>query len=219
MKIQWIGHSCFLITDDSGGTLLTDPYDTQAYGGSLLYRQVDLSPDVVTVSHAHADHAGVGRLGGSPRVLDTTGENDINGFKVRGVATFHDNAQGAQRGANTVFVIRADGLTAAHLGDLGHELSDRQLEDIGPLDVALMPVGGFFTIDAAGATRVWQQLGPPAVTIPMHFRNDKCHFSIEGVAPFLEGKIHVETPGASEFMATEENLSGGPKIVVLDPAY
>ena len=219
MKIEWIGHSCFLITVDAGATLLTDPYDTEAYQGTLLYRQVDLSPDIVTISHAHADHAGVRHLGGAPRILDSTGEYDIDGFDIRGVATFHDSSQGSQRGSNTVFVVRADGVTVAHLGDLGHELSSRQVDEIGPLDIVLLPVGGVFTIDAARATRVWQQLGPPAVAIPMHFRNDKCHFSIEGVSAFLEGKSRVETPGVSELEPVKENLSGGPKIVVLDPAY
>ncbi len=218
MNIKWIGHSCFLITADSGKTLLTDPYDSRAYLGTLLYRQVDLSPDICAISHGHPDHAAVKYLGGPPHVIDTEGEYDIDGFDIRGVATFHDASEGAQRGGNTVFVIRVDGVSVCHLGDLGHRLSARQSEAIGAIDVLLIPVGGYFTIDAAVATAVWEQLGPPPVTIPMHFRNEKCLFQIEGVDKFLAGKSGVDKPGESEIALMQENLSGAPKIVVLEPA-
>ncbi len=218
MKLKWIGHSCFLVTADSGKALLTDPYDSGAYRDSLLYRQVDLSPDICTVSHAHADHAAIKYLGGSPRILDSMGEYNIDGFGIRGVATFHDSSNGSQRGANTVFLIRVDGVAVCHLGDLGHELSARQAEEIGQVDVLLVPVGGHFTIDAASATKVWRQLGPPPIAIPMHFRNDKCLFQIEEVDGFLSGKSGVELARESEIELRQENLPGAPKIVVLEPA-
>ncbi len=218
MTIRWIGHSCFLITAGSGAALLTDPYDCRAYPETLLYRQVDLSPDICTVSHAHADHAAVSHLGGQPRIIDTVGKYDVDGFAIRGVATFHDSSEGSRRGRNTVFVIRADGIAVCHLGDLGHELSERQLAEIGKVDVLLIPVGGFFTIDAAAATGVWRQLGPPPVAIPMHFRNEKCLFRIQGVNEFLAGKDDVDRPGESEIELKQENLPGASKIIVLEPA-
>ncbi|MCL6105998.1 MAG: MBL fold metallo-hydrolase [Actinobacteria bacterium] len=218
MKVTWIGHSCFLLAS-GGGTLLTDPYDAGSYPGTLLYHQVDLSPDFVTVSHSHADHAGVRFLGGSPHVFDAPGEFEAGPFHIRGVATHHDGAGGSQRGGNIVFVIEAGGVTVAHLGDLGHKLAPHQAAAVGSVDVLLIPVGGFFTIDAATATEIWQQLGPPPLTIPMHYRNEKCRFDIDTADPFLDRKPAVERPGASEISLKKENFPAKPKIVVLDSAY
>jgi len=218
MEIEWLGHSCFLLTAESGARLVTDPYDTSSYPGSLLYLPLDETPavaaEVVTLSHTHADHGNAGAIAGNPEVLRSPELHQLDGLKVRGVRTFHDTQQGDSRGPNIVFVIEADGLRICHLGDLGHELSDEQAGEIGPVDVLFIPVGGFFTIDAAVATRVWRQL-QPALTIPMHYRNDKCHFNIEGVDPFTEGKSPVETPRSSRLTVKKDNLPPSPKIVVL----
>jgi hypothetical protein len=77
-------------------------------------------------------------------------------------------------------------------------------------------VGGNFTVDAASATLVSRQLSP-RVTIPMHYRNDKCLFRIDGVDRFTQGKQGVETPGVSEIELSKENLPVSPKIFVLEP--
>lgn len=217
MKIRWLGHSCFLMTTEAGNTLITDPYNAVPYAGTLLYDPVDQSADVVTMSHNHSDHGNVAAVGGTPVVVTAPGRREAAGFLISGVATFHDTQAGAQRGDNIVFCMTAEGVTVCHLGDLGHELSPRQVEEIGPVDVLLIPVGGTFTIDAAGATRVWQQLSP-RVAIPMHFRNDKCAFNIDGVEGFLSGKPDVERPDLNEITLIKENLPAGQKIVVLEPA-
>lgn len=221
MKIQWLGHSCFLITAASGATLLTDPYDAAHYPDTLLYRPLDeppvLSPDVVTISHGHADHGNVEALSGTPEIVRTPRPHQAAGFNIRGVEAFHDAEHGALRGDIIMFLIEADGMTVCHLGDLGHELTSEQAGAIGSPDVLLIPVGGNFTIDAAAATRVWQQL-TPAITIPMHYRNDKCLFKIDGYEKFTAGKPAVETPAASEIELVKENLPSSPKIIVLEPA-
>jgi L-ascorbate metabolism protein UlaG (beta-lactamase superfamily) len=217
MKLKWIGHSCFLLTADSGATLLTDPYDASSYSGAIRYQPIDLAPDVVTMSHGHADHAGIEQLGGDPVVLKAPGLREIEGFTIKGISTFHDTEYGATRGDNTVFRISADGITICHLGDLGHVLEASQVAEIGDVDVLLVPVGGTFTIDAGGATRVWQQLGPP-VTIPMHFLNEKNSLRLETVDRFLAGKPDVERPGVSELTLEKEKLPASPKIVLLEPA-
>ncbi|RJQ46631.1 MAG: MBL fold metallo-hydrolase [Gaiellales bacterium] len=216
MIIRWLGHSCFRITSAEGKTLLTDPYDTEAYRGTLLYAPLDEAPDVVTVSHRHADHANTAILKGSPEVVEARATQFVAGFSIRGISTYHDEQQGDARGDNTAFRIIADGVSVCHLGDLGHELSQARVEQIGEVDVLLIPVGGYFTIDADQATRVMEQLGP-AITIPMHFRNDRCLFDIAGVEPFLAGKAGVERPGVSELEISKENLPASPKIIVLEP--
>jgi L-ascorbate metabolism protein UlaG (beta-lactamase superfamily) len=217
MRIKWLGHSCFLITSASGATLLTDPYDTGAYPDTLLYRPIDESPDVVTASHGHADHGNIEAVGGTPLIVTTAEPREAEGFGIRGVETCHDTEAGALRGGNTVFIFTVDGASVCHLGDLGHELDPEQTARIGAVDILLIPVGGFFTIDAATATRVWQQLNP-RVAIPMHFRNEKCLFDIDGVDAFLAGKKDVVQAGASEVTLDPGDLPPGPRIIVLDPA-
>ena len=221
MKIEWLGHSCFLITAASGRSLLTDPYDSRNYPGRLMYTPIedtpDLAPDVITVSHGHADHNDAGAVKGSPAVLTTPEATGQAGFSICGVAAFHDSQGGSKRGSDIIFIIEADGLAVCHMGDLGHELSDEQAGAIGNVDVLLIPVGGFYTIDAAAATRIWQQLAPP-VTLPMHYRNDKCLFGIAGVEDFTAGKPDVEVPGSAEIELNKENLPASPKIIVLDHA-
>jgi len=220
MKIKWLGHSCFLLTAGSGAKLLTDPYDSAAYPGTLLLQPLEdlpgIAPDVVIVSHDHADHGNVEALSGTPEIVRTPRPRQAAGFSIRGIECFHDVEHGALRGENIIFLVEADGLTVCHLGDLGHELEPAQIEAIGAVDLLLIPVGGTFTIDAAIATRVWRQLSPP-VTIPMHYRNDRCLFRIDGVDRFTEGKPVVETPDASEIELSKENLPVSPKIVVLEP--
>ena len=217
MNIKWLGHSCFLITSASGATLLTDPYDTAAFPDTLFYAPIDAAPDVVTVSHSHADHNNTAALGGTPMIVTTAEPRQIHDFGIRGVATWHDTEGGALRGGNMVFILTVDGVTVCHLGDLGHELGPEQVAAIGPVDVLLIPVGGNFTIDAEAATRVWRQLGP-AIAIPMHFRNDRCLFAIEGVDAFLGGKKDVDMAGASEIELEAAGLPAGHRIIVLEPA-
>lgn len=220
MKVRWLGHSCFLLTAASGSTLLTDPYDSAAYPGTLLYRPLDdppgIAPDVVTVSHGHKDHGNLEALSGMPEIVRTPRARQASGFSIRGVESFHDIEHGALRGENVMFVIEADGFAVCHLGDLGHELEADQVEAIGEIDLLMIPVGGNFTIDAATATTVWRQLSP-RITIPMHYRNDKCLFSIDGVDRFTQGKRGVENPGVSEIELSKENPPFSPKIFVLEP--
>ncbi|MFA6000537.1 MAG: MBL fold metallo-hydrolase [Thermoleophilia bacterium] len=165
MKIRWLGHSCFLITADSGETLITDPYNTEAYPETLLLAPLDISTDVITSSHNHADHGNIEAIGGTPVIIKTPAPREAAGFSVRGVEAFHDNQAGVMRGDIIIFIIKTGDITVCHLGDLGHELTSDQARDIGAVDVLLIPVGGNFTIDAAAATRIWQQLAPP-LTFP-----------------------------------------------------
>ncbi len=219
MRIRWLGHSCFLLTAASGATLLTDPYNAAAYPGTLLYQPLEetpgLMPDVVTVSHGHKDHGNVDGLAGTPEIVRTVRPRQAAGFNIRGIESFHDAEMGAIRGDNIIFIIEADSVTVCHMGDLGHVLEAEQVGSIGAVDVMMIPVGGNYTITAADATRVWQQLSPP-VTMPMHYRNDKCLLKLDGVEGFTAGKPTVEKPGVSEIELKKENLTAGPKIVVLE---
>lgn len=217
MKIKYLAHASFLITTSSGTRVVTDPVNPECYEGSITYGRFDEQADVVTISHEHRDHANADIVRGNPMVIRGNGKFIAAGVEFFGVETFHDTAHGAERGKNTVFVISADGLSVAHLGDLGHVLNADQAAEVGAVDVALIPVGGFYTIDAIQAARVAEQIDA-RIIMPMHYATPKCTFPIAGVEEFLSGKPNVERPGKSEIEVTRDSLPAEPTIVVLDYA-
>jgi L-ascorbate metabolism protein UlaG (beta-lactamase superfamily) len=180
MKIKWLGQASFLIK--AKRTLVTDPFNPMV--GKL---PADLKAEVVTVSHAHMDHNYTKGVGGNPQIVNQTGSFTVDDFKINGVTTFHDNEGGKFRGVNIVYTIEAEGLSLCHLGDLGHTLTENQLKEIGPVDVLMIPVGGFFTIDAAMAVQVVGQL-KPKIVLPMHYKvkGSLASFPLAGVDKFTE---------------------------------
>ncbi len=133
MDITWLGHSCFRIKG-SQAAIVTDPFPPEL-GYTLPAK---LEADIVTVSHPHPSHSYVQGVGGSPKVVQGPGEYEIAGVLIIGVGTFHDNERGARRGKNTAYLMEIDGVSICHLGDIGHVLSDEQLEEIGDVDVLLV---------------------------------------------------------------------------------
>jgi len=212
MKIRWLGHAAFLITAGSGVRIITDPYTPT---DTLRYGEINEAADIVTVSHEHGDHNNAAAVRGSPVVVKSSAS--VRGIDFLGIATHHDDAQGKTRGANTVFCFTVDGIRVCHLGDLGHVLTAGQVKQAGKVDILLVPVGGFYTIDAAAATRVADQLRPKVI-IPMHYKNDRCVFPIAGVDGFLKGKKNVQQPDATEAEFTAGKLPVETRVLVLKPA-
>ncbi len=214
MKIKWLGHSCFLITSGDGTRVITDPY---VVGGGINYSPIKEAADVVVVSHGHGDHSNVSAVQGAPEVIRDEGTKTAKGIQFKGIATYHDDSQGKQRGLNTVFCFTIDDIKLCHLGDLGHVLDPGQVTEIGAVDILLVPVGGFFTIDASQASEVCNQLRPKVV-IPMHFKTPKCAYPIAGVEDFLKGKKDVRKVGDTEVEFEGERLRAATEIVLLEPA-
>jgi L-ascorbate metabolism protein UlaG (beta-lactamase superfamily) len=214
MKIRWLGHASFLITSDGGTRVITDPYKPDV---RLKYAPVNETADIVTTSHGHGDHNYVADVKGNPVVVNTAGKHNVEGIAISGVATYHDAENGSQRGANIVFNLNVDGVQVCHVGDLGHVITPEQAKEIGHVDVLLVAVGGFYTIDAPTATTVADML-KPRVIVPMHFRNPKCDFPISDVEPFLKGKRNVKRPDASELEFRKGMLPAETDIIVLKPA-
>ena len=212
MKVKWLGHASFLITSDTGIKIITDPYEPDE---RLKYGEIKESADIVTVSHEHGDHSNVSAVRGNPEAVRGTAK--VKGIEFKGIPTYHDDAEGQQRGKNTIFCFEVDGVRVCHLGDLGHLLSDKQAAELGSVDILLIPVGGNYTIDAKVASRLCDKL-KPKVIIPMHFKNDRCIFPIAGVDEFLQGKEGVSRLDASEAEFKQGELPATTKIVVLKPA-
>ncbi len=217
MKIKWYGHAAFLITSDEGVRVITDPYEPGAFGGQLSYGAIGDRADLVSTSHEHADHNYTKDLPGSPQIVSGAVTKTIKGIPVKGIATFHDPSKGSERGSNTVFTLTIDGVKVCHLGDLGHVLSRAEATEIGPVDILLIPVGGFYTIDAGEASRV-VELIKPKVVIPMHFKTEKCGFPIASVNEFLKGKAGVKKLAKSETSFSKDELPPQTEIVVLTHA-
>ena len=165
MLFEHIGHSEFLITLESGFRIVTDPYDA-----STGYPVRKIEADGVLVSHHHGDHDAVENVTGCPQIIDYAGEHtfapDIHLTALMGD---HDDAQGSKRGKTLLFLLEAEGLRAAHLGDIGCDLTAEQLTALQGLDVLMIPVGGFFTIDAKKARDMAEQL-EAKVILPMHYK-------------------------------------------------
>ncbi len=217
MIVRWLGHASFLLQAAGGAKVITDPYESGAYNGGIMHRSIDIEPDVVTVSHDHADHGYTEGVPGNFVVIKTPDEKTIKGISIKGISAYHDIEKGAVRGSNVMFLITVDGIHVAHLGDLGHELSARDIEQIGKVDVLLIPVGGYYTIGPEQATKIVDEIKPKLV-IPMHFKNDKVNITIGPVDDFLCAKQKVKLSDTSEIEVTKETLPAATEIVVLKPA-
>jgi L-ascorbate metabolism protein UlaG (beta-lactamase superfamily) len=163
MEISWLGHASFQLRGKNV-TLITDPFPPQQ-GYSLG----KVTAPIVTISHNHPNHNFIEGVHGEPRVVRGPGEYEISDVLITGVASFHDNKHGQERGRNTIYVIHMDDMVICHLGDLGHTLQESQLEEVADADVLLIPIGGQDTLDATQAAEVISQV-EPRIVIPMHYR-------------------------------------------------
>ena len=124
---------------------------------------------MVLVSHDHSDHNNIQAIKGDPYILNIPGEYSIKGISITGVASFHDEKKGAERGLNSIFILESEDLKIVHLGDLGSDLDEKQLEKISGVDVLMVPIGGKYTLDAKKAINIIKKL-EPALIIPMHYK-------------------------------------------------
>lgn len=217
VKIEYLGHASFLLTTSAGTRIVTDPFDPAAYSDTMKYRRFDGNADIVTISHEHRDHSEVAAVKGSPIIIKGDGKFIAEEAEFLGVGTFHDDDRGSKRGRNTVFVISVDGLRIAHMGDLGHVLTADQAAEIGAVDVVLLPIGGYYTIDANQAWKVADQVSAQIV-VPMHYSNEKCSFPIAGVEDFIAGRSNVTRDGVSSLDVTPETVPAEQQVVVLEPS-
>jgi L-ascorbate metabolism protein UlaG (beta-lactamase superfamily) len=219
--LTWYGQSCFMLESARGTKILMDPVPTNA--GYLP--PADLHANAVTISHEHLDHSNLGLLQGKPRVLrgltpDKKGwiriDERIKDISVRSVGVYHDNKRGAEQGLDTVFIFETGGVRIAHLGDLGHPLTDQQISAIGSVDVVLVPVGGGSTIDAQEATHVVDQIRPRLMVIPMHYKTDAA--TSKDLAPvdaFLSGRTNVRREKGNRVAITGLRYKPAAEVVVL----
>ena len=195
MQINYLGHSCFKIKTKNA-TLVTDPFD--AYIG---FQMPKTEAQVVTISHEHKDHNCLDQIEGKPFVIRAPGEYEVGEISVFGISSFHDQVKGEQRGKNTIYGIKMEEISLCHLGDLGHKLNDRQLEEVNGVDVLFVPVGGVYTLDPKQASEVIDQI-EPSIVVPMHYQTPAHDQASFGQLATLKG--FLEEIGSSEIQAQEK---------------
>ncbi len=209
MTITWLGHSCFRI-ETKEGSVLIDPFSKE-----IGLRPPRVKEDILLLTHRHYDHAGVDEVSPETFVIDGPGEYERKGIQVRGILSYHDRIQGAERGLNTIYVITAEDLTVCHLGDLGQEkLSDEQIDGIGDADILMVPVGGTVTLGPKDAVEVVSQL-EPKIVIPMHFKASGVTIEgLESVEKFVK-EIGLTPEKVDKFRIAKKNLPAEETKLIL----
>jgi L-ascorbate metabolism protein UlaG (beta-lactamase superfamily) len=210
MDIYWYGQACFKIKGKQA-TALIDPYDPSMLGLKL---PKDTSADLVLKTHNHADHSNTDVAGESAVKIAGPGEYEVKGVAVTGVMTYHDKQKGLEKGKNTVYNLEIEGVNIVHLGDLGQILEEDQLEEIGSVDILMIPVGGVYTIDAKDAARIVAQLDPKVV-IPMHYKLDDLKVELEPLDNFLKEMSVENVAPLPKLSITKDKLPEEMQVVIL----
>lgn len=218
MKIIWYGQSLFeIITlpkQNGEIKIVIDPFDE-----SLGLRVPKLKADILLTSHQHYDHYNIKAVSGEPFLIDGPGEYEVKGVHIKGVSAFHDNSLGKERGKITIFTLETEEIKICHLSDFGQkELTEKQLEEIGEVNVLMIPVGGVYTIGAKEAAAVIKQI-EPQIVIPMHYKIPKIKEKLEDLDKFLKvmGVKNSEHLEKLSIKKKDLTVEGETKIIVLTP--
>jgi len=214
MEITWYGHSCFRLTERNMATVVTDPFDNKSIG----YDALKLKSDIVTVSHDASGHNYTDVVKGTSHVIDGAGEFEIGGVFITGVQT--DGGAGKKKGKegsirNTVYVFDYDGITVAHLGDLNQTPTQSEIESLGTINVALVPVGGGGGLNAAKAAEVISLI-EPNIVIPMHYSTPDAKVSLESLSKFIKEMGLSKPETQASLKVTRSGLPDETHVVVLE---
>ena len=211
MEITWYGHSCFRLTERSMATVVVDPFDHNVAG----YDALKLKADIVAISHDAPGHNFAEAVKGTSHVIDGPGEFEIGGVFITGVQTNGSERKKSEQPRNTLYVFDYDGITVAHLGDLRDVPTQAQVEALGTVNVALVPVGGGGGLTAAKAAEVISLL-EPNIVIPMHFSTPDTKIPLDSLSKFLKemGLGKPETQPSLKIAAS--GLPDETRVVVLD---
>ena len=213
MEITWYGHSCFRLTERSMATVVTDPFDSDAIG----YEPLKLRADIVTASHDAPGHNFIGAVKGASHEIAGAGEYEIGGVFITGVQTDGNGKKATDAPRNTLYVFDYDGLTVAHLGDLRQLPTQAEVEALGSVHVALVPVGGGGGLNAAKAAEVISML-EPNIVIPMHYAHPSSRLELDPLEKFLKEMGLTTHETLPSIKVTRSSLPDETKVVVLDVA-
>jgi L-ascorbate metabolism protein UlaG (beta-lactamase superfamily) len=222
LTLRWYGQSFFVLQSTKGTLVAFDPHAIEAFG------RHEVNADLVLMSHLHDDHTQIGVIANGAKAKVVQGlrvkgkstdwvpaDFTFKDVHVRSVGTYHDTVEGMQRGKNTVFIVEVDGLRIVHLGDLGHVLSAKDVQKIGPVDVLLIPIGGVYTINGSEAKKVVEQLKPTRFIVPMHY-GVKGYDDLLPADEFLEDQPQVRRMEDNKLVIDPAAKPQAPTVVILN---
>jgi len=218
MIINWYGQSCFQIVSNQEKnnhvSIVVDPFDENI--GLKLPRK--LEADILLVTHEHPDHSNIKKVSGSPFLITGPGEYEIKGVYIKGLSAYHDDSRGKEKGGTTIYTIESEEIKLCHLGDLGQkELTSEQLEEIGDIDILMVPIGGIYTIDSQKAINIMAQI-EPKITLPMHYKIPGLKIKLDGLDKFLKSLGIKSLQPLPKLSIKKKDISAEEaKIVVLEP--
>ena len=206
--ITWFGHSMFLI-ELGGQRIVLDPFNEDC--GYNVPKA--LNCDACVISHSHLDHSYTRNLIGAYQEFKREGAYNCGGVGIEQMLTYHDKENGKKRGENLVTVISYENFKIAHLGDLGHVLNDEQVRKLGKIDILMVPVGGYYTIDAFDAWEVIRLISPKII-IPMHYKTDRTagNIIIDTIDKFAAGRKNVVNIDSNVYEVELSNIANDEKI-------
>ena len=212
MEIKYLAHSSFLIKTKDAKVVM-DPFDPKFVGLKFSKQEAD----VVTISHAHKDHSYTELIEGDPLILTWPGQFEKKGVRIWGYNSFHDKVEGKERGENILYKIESEGVSILHCGDLGTIPPDTQIDEIGDVDILLVPVGGKYSLTADEAIHLIKKV-EPSIVVPMHY--GRPDITIEGLAPleeFLKKMGAEKTEPLDKLVVKKEDfeLDVAMRVVVL----
>lgn len=218
MEIKYLGHSSFFIRSkvkvgEPETRLVTDPYDSEMVG--LKFPKVEA--EIVTVSHHHHDHDKVSEVGGNPLVIDWPGQFEKMGMRVTGFESFHDKKNGEERGKVILYKIEIEGLSVLHCGDLGVIPDDGFLDEVGEVDILMVPIGGVYTLESSEAIELVKKI-EPSIVIPMHYHTaqQKALKELAGADEFLKNYGADPQAPTPKLVIKKEDLGEEMKVVLLE---
>lgn len=212
MELTWYGHSCFRITERGLATVVTDPYDE-----SIGYPALKIKADIVTVSHDAPGHNCPDAIKGENKVIAGPGEFEIGEVFITGISTARNSgkrkAEDTKR--NTLYLFDFNGLAVCHLGDIDHVPTQGQIEALGAVHVALVPVGGGGSLNAAQAAEVISLI-EPSIVIPMHYKTDAVKLNLDPISKFLKEMGLGAPKSEPSLKVSRSDLPDETRVVVLD---
>jgi L-ascorbate metabolism protein UlaG (beta-lactamase superfamily) len=217
MDIRWFGQSFFEITVDTdikkNFKIFIDPFDDEIG----IAPPADLEGDVVLVTHEHHDHNNIGAFKNTGVIINTPGEYSVGGVDIKGILSFHDDKNGAERGLNVLYIIETEEIRVVHLGDIGHLPTEAQVQKIDGVDALMIPIGGKYTVSPKDAVKIIKQL-EPKIVIPMHYNIPGHKGNLGDLDTFCKEMGICATEPLKKLSLKTGTLTGKEmEIVVLEP--
>ncbi|MCO5186479.1 MAG: MBL fold metallo-hydrolase [Anaerolineae bacterium] len=207
MEITWYGLSCFRLVERGQATVVTDPFN-----GSVGLPPLKLKADIVTVSHDAAGHNHLTSVTGYRHALTGPGEYEIGGVFITGIATTSKND--AKR--NVLYLFDFGTVTIAHLGDINRVPSQSKIEQLGDVNVLLIPVGGGNSLNAAKAAELVSMI-EPNIVIPMHYQLPDLSVNLDEVDRFVKEMGLAQIEQETSLRVNVSRLPEETQTVLLQP--